>query len=114
MKTIIVVSLVMFISASCTWDNAEDLYGKTDCPPGITFNAHIQPIINTNCAVSGCHIQGQQYPPLTSYDEVFAVRDRVKKQTSTGSMPPASSGRSLTKAEIDMIACWVDDGGPEK
>ncbi len=113
-KILILVSIINITLASCAWDNEEDLYGKIDCPPGgVSFSKTIQPLINTNCAVSGCHVGGQQFPPLQTYDQIYEVRNRVKAQTSDGVMPPESSGNSLTPNEIDLIACWVDAGAPE-
>ena len=105
------IALLTFMS--CAYDNAEDLYGSEECPPGGTsFAQTIQPIINANCAISGCHVTGQQNPPLTTYEQVAANADRVKARTSNGTMPPTSSGLSLTIEDIESIACWVDDGAP--
>ena len=99
---------------SCAYDNVEDLYGDEDCPSaGVSFAQTIQPIISTNCAISGCHVTGQQNPPLTTYGQISANADRVKARTSNGTMPPASSGKILTIEEIEAIACWVDAGAPD-
>ena len=99
---------------SCSWDNAEDLYGITDCPDeGISYTQTIEPIIETNCAVSGCHVTGQQRPTLETYEQIAANADRITFRTSNGTMPPSSSGKVLTQSEIDAINCWVDDGAQE-
>jgi len=106
--------LVFFIISSCAWDNAEDLYGIPDCPQdGISFELNIEPIIQTNCAVSGCHVNGQQLPTLETYEQIAANAERVKARTSNGTMPPASSGKSLIQEEINAIACWVDNGAQD-
>jgi uncharacterized membrane protein len=99
---------------SCTWDNAEDLYGIQDCPEdGISFVQTIEPIISTNCAVSGCHVNGQQRPTLETYEQIAANAARIMVRTSNGTMPPASSGKELTLEEIEAISCWVNDGAPD-
>lgn len=73
-----------------------------------SLSADIVPIVNTNCAVSGCH-NGSQFPNLSSPSNIMSNASRVKARTSAGTMPP--SGRSdLTELEIKQIACWVDDG----
>ncbi|MCO6360570.1 hypothetical protein [Roseivirga pacifica] len=77
---------------------------KTD----IQFS-QIQSIVQTNCAVSGCH-NGTQSPNLTTAAGIQSNAGRIQARTSAGTMPPASSGRSLTNAEIAAIACWVNDG----
>jgi uncharacterized membrane protein len=106
--------LVCFIISSCTWDNAEDLYGIPDCPQdGISFAQVIEPIVQTNCAISGCHVNGQQRPILETYEQMAANAERIKARTSNGTMPPANSGKSLTLEEINAIACWVDNGAQD-
>ena len=44
-----------FIGTSCAYDNVEELFGKRVCPPGdSSFEDTIKPIVNSNCAISGC------------------------------------------------------------
>ena len=75
---------------------------------GVSLANDITSIINTNCAVTGCH-NGSQPPNLSNTDNIISSASRIKSRTSSGSMPP--SGREdLTQEEIDLIACWVDDG----
>jgi len=98
---------------SCAYDNMEDLYGEEMCPPeGTSFSQTIAPIVESNCAISGCHVNGQQLPTLETYEQISANSIRVKARTSNGTMPPPGSGLSLTLEEIDAIACWVDAGAP--
>lgn len=69
----------------------------------------VKSIITTNCAISGCH-DGSRSPNLTSDSGIQNSAERIKSRTGARSMPPSSSGRSLSSAEIELIACWVDDG----
>jgi hypothetical protein len=71
--------------------------------------ASIKAIIQTNCAVSGCH-NGSQSPDLTNNNIIVSNANRIQSRTAVRTMPPSSSGRSLTQTEIDQIACWVADG----
>ena len=71
-----------------------------------SLTADVMPIIAKDCAISGCH-NGSQSPRLTSKSEVIANAARIKSETQAGSMP---RDRTLTQTEIDLIACWVDDG----
>lgn len=99
--------------SSCAYDNAEDLYGIRECFPGdsgASFSLSIAPIIDANCAVTGCHINGQQQPTLISYEQISSYAGKIKLRTSNGTMPPPESGNRLEQLEIDKIACWVDDG----
>jgi len=98
---------------SCVYDNAEELYDQKDCTDNdISFIQNIEPIISTNCAVSGCHINGGQIPTLTTYEQISSNAGLIKIRTSNGTMPPSNSGYNLTQEEIDDIACWVDAGAP--
>jgi uncharacterized membrane protein len=112
MKRLFLIGFVVF-AFSCTYDNAEELYGIKECPPdGVSFSDTIKPIIESNCAVPGCHANGGQQPTFETYEQIAANADIIKIRTSNGTMPPASSGNSLTQEEIDKIFCWVVAGAP--
>ena len=71
--------------------------------------AQVKSIIQTNCAVSGCH-NGNVFPDLRNDNNIAANSGRIRTRTTSRSMPPSSSGRSLSSSEIAEIACWVNDG----
>ena len=71
--------------------------------------AQIQSIIDANCATSGCH-NGTQSPNLTTAAGIQSNANRIQARTSAGTMPPASSGKTLSSAEIAAITCCVNDG----
>ncbi|MEL6660129.1 MAG: hypothetical protein AAFY48_18780 [Bacteroidota bacterium] len=71
--------------------------------------AAIETIINSSCAVSGCHA-GNVSPDFRDKNNVLNNASRIKSRTAAQSMPPSSSGISLTPDQIEAISCWVDDG----
>lgn len=71
----------------------------------------IKDIVQTNCAISGCH-NGSRFPDLRLDDNIVAQASRIMSRTASRSMPPSSSGKSLSSEEIAAIACWVNDGAP--
>ena len=78
---------------------------------GASYETDIKPIIETSCAVSGCHVTGGAAPIVfNSIASVQANAAAIKSATANGSMP--KSGTPLTQAQKDRIACWVDDGAP--
>ncbi|MEJ1236698.1 hypothetical protein WBG78_01135 [Chryseolinea sp. T2] len=78
---------------------------------GTSYNDDIKPIIETSCAVSGCHVSGGAAPfALTTVKSVQDHASSIKTVTANGSMP--KGGPPLSQAEKDKIACWVDDGAP--
>lgn len=76
---------------------------------GISYSGNISSIIAKNCAVSGCH-NGSQSPDFRSFKNIHDNAGQIKTLTGNRTMPREGS---LTQAEIDMIACWVDDGALE-
>ncbi|MEJ7645712.1 MAG: hypothetical protein WKF87_14050 [Chryseolinea sp.] len=74
---------------------------------GVGFSASVSTIIQTNCAISGCHVAGQQSPNLSSFANIQSNAAGIKSRTASRSMP---QGGTLTQAQINTIACWVDDG----
>jgi len=75
--------------------------------------ADIMPIITTNCAISNCHNGDRtSLPNFSMAATLIANAAAVKTRTGNETMPPA--GRDdLTASQIQMIACWVDDGAPQ-
>lgn len=107
----IVLSSLLLVVAACEWENEEDLFARSEaCADPVRFATHIAPIIQTNCAISGCHAAGGLSPELSSYEKVKARAADVRQETGAGQMPPPSSGKSLSKEEIQQIACWVEQG----
>lgn len=76
---------------------------------GVSFSSTISPIIKTNCVITGCH-NGSQFPDLRVFKNIHDNATLIKSQTGSRSMPATGS---LTQAEINSIACWVDDGAVE-
>ena len=77
---------------------------------GVSYNNNIVPLFETNCSLSGCHDgSNAALPNWTDFATVQANAENIKTRTLDGTMPPA--GRpDLLPAEIQAIACWVDDG----
>ena len=73
---------------------------------GISYSTSIAPIISTNCAINGCH-NGTQFPDFRNFDNVQKNAAQIKTLTGNRTMPEDGA---LTQTEIDLIACWVDDG----
>jgi len=79
---------------------------------GLTL-ADIKPIITTSCAISNCHNGDRtNIPNFTQDANIIARAGTIKTRTNNLSMPPAGQD-DLTASQIQMIACWVDDGAPQ-
>lgn len=77
--------------------------GKT----GTSWSGDILPIMEKNCAISGCHNGVSRANNFREYASAKTHAKAIKTKTQDRSMP---FDGSLTQNQIDLIACWVDDG----
>lgn len=102
-------ALMVVLDACVSHDFPE--YTCTDTP---SFSEDIRPIIQTKCALSGCH-NGDMGPDLnwTIFQNFHqrAESGLVKFRVTNRIMPPDySQGGPLTQEQINTIACWTDQG----
>lgn len=76
-------------------------------PAGVSYSNTIESIIMDNCAVTGCH-NGTQFPDYRVFENIQTHKNNIRTRTQNKSMP--AGGGSLTQEQIDLIACWIDDG----
>ncbi|MBK6266158.1 hypothetical protein JKA74_14025 [Marivirga sp. S37H4] len=72
----------------------------------------VKSIVSQNCATSSCH-GGNVSPDFRVESNILSNASKIKSRTESKSMPPSSSGISLTNEEIQEIACWVNDGASQ-
>lgn len=113
--------LSLLALSSCYYDNKEDLYQNFEeeekcITDSVSYQAQVAVIMQTNCAISGCHLgpNGVRGLDLSQYSTVESIANSgqlVGRITgSTGAqMPP---GNGLPQCEIDQIKAWVADGAP--
>lgn len=103
----VVGTLLLFLISSCYYDNEEELYpGSGACDTlGVTFSEDIMPIVNTKCAISGCHIStGGNGIPITNQTQFDAlgsngkIRIRVLEQKN---MPPSGALPLCEQQKVD-------------
>ena len=104
--------LLSILFSSCT-------YKKVDLNPCDTVNSNydisISPLIQTHCALSGCHNgDSTSVGNFNLYTEIKMRVDNGQfkiKMFDSKSMPPASQP-SLTSEEYNKLKCWFDAGAP--
>lgn len=101
----------LFIS-SCSKDNGGGNNNFTvDCATvsNKAFAADVNPIIQSSCAIAGCHATGSfnGVGPLTNYTEVSTHKAKIRTAISNGSMP---QNGTLSAAQKSSIICWIDNG----
>ena len=108
-----IAGCILLIFSACQNKKEEQLYsGGNDCSGvNATFSATVQPIIQANCTLSGCHDGSSTNGPgpLTSYDRVKDASARIRRVVISREMP---KGGSLSAEQIKSIVCWIDSGTP--
>ena len=84
---------------------------NTKVTSGIVLD-DIRPIIEANCATSGCHDGTNNRPNFTQDATIKNRASDIKNRTGNMTMPPASTGDTLTSEQIQLIDCWASDGAP--
>ncbi len=79
---------------------------EADVLSGISWENEVKSIIDSNCALPACH-GGTQSPDFREFTNVQNNAENIKTRTQNGSMPPTGA---LPAAQVQAIACWVDDG----
>jgi len=108
------IGIIIISCSKSTTDKVNGGGGNTttvDCTGvAATFSADANPIIQTNCATnSGCHGSGSSNGPgpLLTYDQIFNARVAIRSAVLSGAMP---LGGTLSTAQKNTIACWIDNG----
>ena len=111
MKQLLLLCIFAIVCSNCTSDSTDDL--TIPIPSAITYTQHVQPILDTSCATSGCHNASSNTAGLVleTYDQAkdaFENRFALGRMQSQGaSMPPSGN---LPSTSIDIIRNWKDQG----
>lgn len=118
---ILLIGLLISFLVACSSDETDPIGGdQLDCS-GVTstFTADVKSIMDNNCATSGCHNSGTQANgiDLSTYDLVKSESSRarflgsIRHESGFNRMPQGAN--KLSDANIEKIACWVENGAPE-
>ena len=119
MKKILAMLAAAVVLAGCYNDSIEELYpantGGTTCDTAtVTYSGSIKPIIDAQCATSGCHDAatiGGGYN-MTTYDGVKSASARIVGaitwQSGYSAMPKGMN--KLDDCNVAKIRKWIADG----
>lgn len=121
-KIIIPLVSIGFFISSCAWDKTPLVGGSGDgVKDSICFEKEIQPIINSNCAKSGCHdaITAEEGYDFTTYFGIMEIVEpgkpndselmEVIKESGDDVMPPPPNP-PLSQEQIDLLSQWISEG----
>lgn len=107
------VSMGVLALHGCYYDNEEELYPNNFCDTAnVTFNATIFPLIQSSCAIPGCHVTGAQSPNLSQAAEVLSIANNGNLKARVvlnKTMPPSGALPACDRAAIQS---WLDAGAP--
>jgi hypothetical protein len=112
-----ILSGILFLLALCTASCTHDPVG-VDAQPKVCFGTEVLPIIQSNCAKSGCHAGGYELDLSTPANILRHVVPFKPNQsslytvtTSTWISPmPPSPNSALTLQQRTTIALWILQG----
>ena len=107
--------LILFVTILFCYSCADhDLADFGDSCADYSYSEDVDPIINTKCAISGCHNGSLGADKDWSNFETFqakALTGIVKQRVVAHEMPPPGSpGGPLSEDQISIISCWIDNG----
>lgn len=110
----IALAFIAYFISSCSSEKGEIPVKETNCDSVISYSTGIIPLVNANCAVSGCHVSGASMGDFTTYTGLKLKADNGslnKQVVIQKSMPPSGSG-TLTDAERQLFECWIKQNSP--
>lgn len=110
-----ICTVCMIIFLACSSESEDALppppTPSQDCEDkDVSLAQDVIPIIQQNCAVSGCHVAGTGRVNFTVKANIVQNASLIRTNTQSGIMPPAGSGSSLSAEQKAAIACWVQNG----
>ncbi|MCC5917220.1 MAG: hypothetical protein JJU02_07815 [Cryomorphaceae bacterium] len=117
MKKSILFLLIPITMTFCSKDDDDNGNGNGNCETeNLTYVDDIKPIVDANCAISGCH-NSSTYGDFRQYENIRDValsgvmETRITMPESNAqSMPPTGK---LDNCTIDKLIAWANDGAPE-
>jgi hypothetical protein len=112
---IAVFCLLLFWGSGCRHEP------KKENLPQVSFANQVEPIINANCAYSGCHNGGEEFS-LLGYDNVrrnvkpgkpFSSKlySSITALNAIQAMPPPEKP-ALSETQLQIIYIWIQNGAP--
>lgn len=106
-----ILALVIIVQACGSTKNMGNTATTAAVPAeAVSYKIQIQPIIENNCAVQGCHVQGFEGADFTFYEDLkkHADKGRIKRMVvENKTMPP---DKPLSAAECKLIDNWLKQG----
>jgi len=109
-KSLYIIFFILIGTFSCTYDKADvPVCDNTNA----SYSQSIAPLIQTRCAIPGCHDGSLFVGNFNNYSDVKNYIDNgifKVKVIDMKTMPPPSQP-PLTTQEYNKLKCWFENGG---
>lgn len=112
----LLVILVVIILVSCKNETTPPIIDESTIPSGICFDGDILPLVQSNCAKSGCHTGGDEDPDLSNYNNIMKLvkagdplNSKLYKYAIGSEMPPPPD-QPLNLEQVTLIYGWIKQG----
>ncbi len=111
---------ILFFMLSCSKDETSNTNNSLDCSANKpTYKNDIASILNSSCALSGCHSAASKsagfdlstFSGAKSASGSGSFLKSIKHESGSSKMP--QGGSKLPDATITKIECWIKNGTPE-
>lgn len=116
-KSLFLIAGLLTIVYSCDKEVIEDPFTcNTD---NVTYDARASAFLNESCALSGCHLTGDNLPTLDNYEDAAAASllpsflGAINHQDGFKPMPYPEGSSKLDDCTIMILTAWVEDGSPQ-
>jgi len=130
LKTILYLSFLVIFTTACQSEQINNFTDGNDLEDPISYASQIQPIFNSSCSGSGCHINNTRsgvnltnFSNTTnssgsSYGRLIVVSGNADNSPLVDVLEPDPSssrrmplnGSPLTSNEITLIRTWINQG----
>jgi hypothetical protein len=94
--------------SSCDKNNLEK--EMISCQLPVTYSQTVQPLIQTRCALTGCHTAGSTTGNFDTYEELRQRVDNGKLKLSVFDLKIMPPDVPLSDEELQKIKCWMEQG----
>ncbi|MDZ4714538.1 MAG: hypothetical protein SH819_03625 [Cytophagales bacterium] len=123
MKKAVFVIAVFLVGSSglvgCFYDRELD-QDPGGIPANVSFSNDVVPVLNKNCAGSGCHDAIPTYKPSLVADQAYSALNaggyisqtvpstgKLYQSIAEGNMPP---GQPMSTKDVNLIIGWLEGG----
>lgn len=123
LQLLTICSVILFSISSCGGDDNSNKYTDAANCTGLTsalnnYSLTVKPILDLNCAASGCHDSGTASGNMILSDyanakKAFVDGNALCSINHDGCEPMPQGSDKLDATTLNLLACWVKNGAPQ-